>query len=115
MLHVGDEVVSRRIVSLDRDMDYLHLKDARGACFEPVNSNSGYRLGISVCYYEEVKDAGVNLFFNHLSKGVYIVEHRNRVVRSGEYESGVATISSAYAPEFTSHTAGEKVRVLARK
>ena len=115
MLHVGDEVVSRLIVTLDRDMDYLHLKDARGACFEPMNSNSGYRLGISVCYYEEVKDAGVNLFFNHLSKGVYIVEHSYRVVRSGEYESGVATISSAYAPEFTSHTAGEKVRVLARK
>ena len=42
-LFVGDKIVSRLTVRLDRAMDFVQLKDQRGVCFEPENSLSGYR------------------------------------------------------------------------
>jgi len=44
-LKVGDKVVSRIIIKVDRDMDFVQLKDQRAACFEPLESLSGYRWG----------------------------------------------------------------------
>ena len=43
VLQVGDKVVSRLSIRVDRPMDFVQLKDQRGACFEPIGSISGYR------------------------------------------------------------------------
>ena len=43
VLQVGDKVVSRLSIRVDRAMDFVQLKDQRGACFEPIGSVSGYR------------------------------------------------------------------------
>lgn len=109
---VGDKVVSRLIIRLDRAMDFLHLKDARAVCFEPLEQLSGYRRNNGFGYYVEVKDAATNFFFDHLGKGVYILEHRYRAVRAGEYETGLARIQCTYAPEYTSHSSGGKLYVV---
>ena len=106
---VGDKIVSRLTVRLDRAMDFVQLKDQRGACFEPENSLSGYRWNNGVGYYAEVGDAGTNFFFDHLGKGVYVLEHSYRVARGGTYETGLATVQCAYAPEYASHSAGGTV------
>ena len=108
-LFVGDKIVSRLTVRLDRAMDFVQLKDQRGACFEPENSLSGYRWNNGVGYYAEVGDAGTNFFFDHLGKGVYVLEHSYRVARGGTYETGLATVQCAYAPEYASHSAGGTV------
>ena len=108
-LFVGDKIVSRLTVHLDRAMDFVQLKDQRGACFEPENSLSGYRWNNGVGYYAEVEDAGTNFFFDHLGKGVYVLEHSYRVARGGTYETGLATVQCAYAPEYASHSAGGTV------
>ena len=108
-LSVGDKVVSRLTLSLDRAMDFIQLKDQRGACFEPVSSLSGYRWNNGMGYYAEVEDAGTNFFFDHLGKGVYVLEHSYRVARGGTYETGLATVECAYAPEYASHSAGGTV------
>ena len=108
-LSVGDKVVSRLTLSLDRAMDFIQLKDQRGACFEPVSSLSGYRWNNGMGYYAEVEDAGTNFFFDHLGKGVYVLEHSYRVARGGMYETGLATVECAYAPEYASHSAGGTV------
>ena len=108
-LSVGDKVVSRLTLSLDRAMDFIQLKDQRGACFEPVSSLSGYRWNNGMGYYAEVEDAGTNFFFDHLGKGIYVLEHSYRVARGGMYETGLATIECAYAPEYASHSAGGTV------
>ena len=52
-------------------MDFIQLKDQRGACFEPVSSLSGYRWNNGMGYYAEVEDAGTNFFFDHLGKFMY--------------------------------------------
>lgn len=103
---VGDKVVARLVIRADRDMDFVQLKDQRGACFEPTGALSGYRWSGGLGYYAEVEDAGTNFFFDHLGKGTYVLEHSYRVVRSGKYEMGIATLQSAYAPEFAAHSAG---------
>ena len=110
-LAVGDKVVSRLTIRLDRAMDFVQLKDQRGACFEPMNSLSGYRWNGGIGYYVEIEDASTNFFFDSLSKGVYVLEYSYRVARSGQYEAGLATIQCAYAPEYAAHSASVKVEV----
>ncbi|MDE6348713.1 MAG: alpha-2-macroglobulin [Bacteroides sp.] len=105
-LAVGDKIVARLTIRLDRAMDFVQLKDRRGACFEPIGALSGYRWSNGFGYYTEVEDAGTNFFFDHLGKGVYVLEHSYRIARGGTYETGLATIQCAYAPEYASHSAG---------
>ena len=110
-LAVGDILVSRITLRLDRAMDFVQLKDQRAACLEPVNALSGYHYGAGTGYYEEVGDAATSFFFDALGKGVYVLEHRQRVARGGTYEGGIATMQCAYAPEYASHSAGSTLRV----
>lgn len=110
-LSVGDKVVSRLTISLDRAMDFIQLKDRSAACFEPVGSLSGYRWSNGFGYYVEVEDAATNFFFDHLDKGVYVLEHSYRIARGGTYQVGLATIQCAYAPEYASHSAGGTVAI----
>lgn len=111
ILQVGDKVVSRLSIRADRPMDFVQLKDQRGACFEPIGSISGYRWNNGIGYYVDIKDASTNFFFDHLGKGVYVLEYSYRVSRSGTYETGLATMQCAYAPEYASHSASMTVEV----
>lgn len=111
VLQVGDKVVSRLSIRADRPMDFVQLKDQRGACFEPIGSISGYRWNNGIGYYVDIKDASTNFFFDHIGKGVYVLEYSYRVSRSGTYETGLATMQCAYAPEYASHSASMTVEV----
>ena len=110
-LAVGDKVISRLTIRLDRPMDFIQLKDQRAACFEPMETLSGYRWNNGFGYYVDIKDASTNFFFDGLGKGVFVLEYSYRVSRSGTYETGLATLQSAYAPEYVSHSASMKVTV----
>ena len=111
VLQVGDKVVSRLSIRVDRPMDFVQLKDQRGACFEPIGSISGYRWNNGLGYYVDIKDASTNFFFDHLGEGVYVLEYSYRVSRAGTYETGLATMQCAYAPEYASHSASMTVDV----
>jgi hypothetical protein len=108
-LAVGDKVVVRLTIRLDRAMDYVQLKDERAACFEPLYTLSGYRWNNGLGYYIELKDASTNFFFDALGKGVYVLEYSYRIARQGRYEAGLATVQSAYAPEYAAHSASLSV------
>lgn len=110
-LTVGDKVVVRLTIRVDRDMDFVQLKDMRAPCFEPLQTISGVTSSDRLIYYQTVKDASTNFYFDHLSKGTYVLEYPVYVNRSGEYANGITTIQSMYAPEFVSHTQGIKVIV----
>ena len=115
VLRVGDKVVSRLSIRIDRPMDFVQLKDQRGACFEPIANISGYRWNSGFGYYVDVKDASTNFFFDHLGKGTYMLEYRYYVSREGTYETGLATMQCAYAPEYASHSASTTVKVASSK
>lgn len=111
-LQVGDKVVSRLSIRVDRPMDFVQLKDQRGVCFEPVSNISGYRWKDGIGYYVDIKDASTNFFFDHLGKGAYVLEYSYYVSREGTYETGLATMQCAYAPEYASHSASATVVVV---
>ena len=111
VLQVGDKVVSRLSIRVDRAMDFVQLKDQRGACFEPIGSVSGYRWNNGIGYYVNIKDASTNFFFDHLGKGVYVLEYSYRVSRAELTKQGLATMQCAYAPEYASHSASMTVEV----
>lgn len=102
---VGDKVVIRLVLRLDRAMDFLQLKDNRAACLEPTSALSGYRWYNGYGAYTDIKDASTRFYFDHLDKGTYVLEYACRIARSGRYEPGIAILQSAYAPEFASHSA----------
>ena len=110
-LAVGDKVVVRLTVRTDKDMEFVHLKDMRASCFEPIQTISGIKWNEELMYYQTSKDASTNFFFDVMPKGTYVFEYPVYVSRTGEYANGITTIQCMYAPEFVSHTAGIKVTV----
>lgn len=110
-LRVGDQVTVRLIVSADREMDYVYLKDMRAGCFEPADQLSGIRVRDGLWYYQSPRDASQQFFFYRLPQGTFVLEYAVYVSRAGEYAGGISTIQCLYAPEFVSHTAGEEVTV----
>lgn len=110
-LYVGDKVRVRIELRADRDMEYVHMKDMRAACMEPVNVISRYNWQGGLGYYETTKDASASFFFNYLRKGTYVFEYTLFVTHSGTFSNGVTSIQSMYAPEFSSHSEGIKINV----
>jgi hypothetical protein len=103
-LSVGDEMVVRIELRVDRDMEYIHLKDQRGSGTEPVNVLSRYKYQDGLAYYESTRDTASHFFIDYLPKGVYVFEYSTRVQLRGQYQTGVAQIQCMYAPEFNSHS-----------
>ncbi|WP_393924972.1 alpha-2-macroglobulin family protein [Dysgonomonas sp. Shenzhen-Wh21] len=110
-LAVGDKVVVRLTVRTDKDMEFVHLKDMRASCFEPIQTISGIKWNEGLMYYQTSKDASTNFYFDVMPKGTYVFEYPVYVNRIGEYANGITTIQCMYAPEFVSHTAGIKITV----
>jgi uncharacterized protein YfaS (alpha-2-macroglobulin family) len=110
-MNVGDKVKVRIELRVDRVMEYVHMKDMRGACFEPINVLSNYKYQGGLGYYEATKDASTNFFFNWLNKGTYVFEYPMFVTNKGDFSNGIATIQCMYAPEFSSHSEGIRVQV----
>jgi hypothetical protein len=103
-LNVGDELVVRIELRVDRDMEYVHMKDQRGSGTEPVNVLSRYKFQDGLAYYESTRDTASHFFIDYLPKGVYVFEYSTRVVHKGRYQTGIAQIQCMYAPEFNSHS-----------
>ena len=111
VLNVGDKVKVRIELKCDRDMEYLHMKDLRAACMEPVNVISQYKYQDGLGYYESTKDASTNFFISWLSRGTYVFEYELLVTHTGNFSNGITSIQCMYAPEFSSHSEGVRVTV----
>lgn len=107
----GDKVITRLVITTDRNLEFVALKDLRASCFEPVNQLSGCEWKEGVCYYQTTKDASTQFFFSFLPKGTYVFEYELWANAAGEYTSGIASVQCQYAPEFVSHTGGERIKI----
>jgi len=110
-LEIGDKIKVRIELRVDRDMEYVHMKDMRAAALEPVNVISGYRYQGGLGYYESTRDASTNFFFGYLPKGTYVFEYPLIVSQEGDFSNGITTIQCMYAPEFASHSEGVRLRI----
>lgn len=110
-LKVGDKVVVRLTLYVDRAMEFVTLTDMHAACLESVSIGSGAVWQNGLSFYKDQKDASACYFFDQLPKGVYVIEETYRTDRTGSYECGLATLQSAYAPEFSAHSASVRIQV----
>ena len=110
-LKPGDRLKVRIEIRVDRAMEYVHLKDMRAAGFEPTNVLSQYKWQDGLGYYESTKDLATHFFIDYLPKGTFVFEYPLVVSLRGDMSNGVTTIQCMYAPEFTSHSLGIRVRV----
>lgn len=105
-LKIGDLITVRLVISAKEDMEFVHLKDMRASCFEPVDVLSAYQYKGGLGFYKSTKDASTHFFFDQINKGTYVLEYDLRVNNSGVFSNGITTIQSMYAPEFSNHTKG---------
>jgi uncharacterized protein YfaS (alpha-2-macroglobulin family) len=102
-LAVGDELVVRIELRVDRDMEYVHMKDQRGSGTEPVDVLSRFRYQDGLGY-QSTRDTATHFFMDYLPKGTYVFEYSTRIQNRGKYQTGMASIECMYAPEFNSHS-----------
>jgi uncharacterized protein YfaS (alpha-2-macroglobulin family) len=112
-LEVGDELEVQLSIRVKAPAEYVHLKDPRGAGFEPEDATSKFRWDVGIGWYEEFRDSGTNFFFERLPAGEYTFKYRVRASMAGTFRVGPATLQSMYAPEFTAYSAGNVVPVSA--
>ncbi len=110
-LEIGDLVKVSIELRVDREMEYVHLKDMRAAGFEPVSTLSTFRYQDGLYYYESTRDLATNFFIGYLPKGTYVFEYSLRASQKGDFSNGVTTIQCMYAPEFASHSEGIRVNI----
>ena len=110
-LKVGDKVTVRMILSTDRNMEFIHLKDMRAAGFEPLDVISGYEWKNNLGYYQSTKDASTNFYIENMPKGKYVFEYDYVANASGKFSNGITTLQNYYAPQMNAHTQGTKVEI----
>lgn len=103
-IKIGDIITVQLIITTANDLEFVHLKDPRASCLEPIDVISSYKSQDNLTYYMSTKDIAVHFFFDTIKKGSYIIEYQLRVNNAGTFNTGVSTIQSMYAPEFNSHS-----------
>ncbi len=110
-LKVGDRVQVRIVLETDRHMEYVHLKDMRAASLEPRDQLSGAAYQEGMGYYRSTTDAAMHFFFSYMPKGTFVFEYGLNVTQAGDFSNGISQLQCMYAPEFTTHSEGVRVRV----
>ncbi|MBK7858478.1 MAG: hypothetical protein IPJ65_07610 [Archangiaceae bacterium] len=112
-LEVGDELEVQLSIRSRAPAEYVHLKDPRGAGFEPEGAVSKFKWNLGIGWYEEYRDSSTNFFFENVPAGEFTFKYRVRASMSGAFRVGPAVMQSMYAPEFTAYSAGHLISVSA--
>ena len=108
---VGDKVTVEITFENSQDMEFVYLKDLRGACFEPTEQLSRYHWDDGLWYYQSTTDVSMEYFFEHLPKGKHTVSYEMYVTKDGSFSAGYAHIQCQYAPEFGAYSNGARISV----
>lgn len=108
---VGDKIEIELIVTVDRDLEFVHIKDLRPAGFEPAQSISGSSFEKGLYYYQSPKDVSMDYFVDNMPKGTYKFTYTVYATHSGNFNSGVAEIQCHYAPKFSGNSGTVGVRI----
>jgi uncharacterized protein YfaS (alpha-2-macroglobulin family) len=112
-LNPGDEVEVHLSLRTKHPMEYIHLRDPRGAGFEPSTNISKHKWDLGIVWYEEIRDSGTNFFFEQLPQGEYTFKYRIRAATAGTFKVAPATAQPMYAPEFAAYSSGAALSITA--
>lgn len=107
----GDRITVRIELRTDRYLDHVHLKDQHAAGLESVETLSSYKWQGGLGYYQSNRDAATHFFFDRVGPGTYVFEYELKVTHVGEMSNGLTTAMCMYAPEFSAHSEGVRLRV----
>ena len=110
-LKVGDIITIRLIIKAIEDLEFVHLKDLRASCFEPLDVISKQESKDGLYFYRSTKDVATHFFFDKITKGTYVLEYDVRINNSGNFNDGIATLQSMYAPEFSANSKNSIIKV----
>ncbi|MCM1110684.1 MAG: hypothetical protein NC336_05715 [Clostridium sp.] len=110
-LRVGDRVKIELVIRVGRRMDYVAITDNRAAALEPVEQLPAPIWQEGLCFYRENRDASTNIFVTSLPNGTYRLSYEMYANNAGDFASGLATIQSQYAPQFSAHSSGTRLTV----
>lgn len=110
-LSLGQRVRVTLTLRVETTMDYVTIVDDRPACYEPVEQLPQPIVNDAIWFYRENRDASTRFFIDRLPKGSYVLTYDMWVNNAGSFASGIATVQSQYAPQFTAHSSGSRVEV----
>jgi len=108
---VGDKIKVEITFENSQDMEFVYLKDLRGACFEPTEQLSRYHWDDGLWYYQSTSDVAMEYFFEYLPKGKHTVLYELYVTKDGSFSAGYSQIQCQYAPEFGAYSSGSRITV----
>ena len=114
-IKVGDKVKTIIIVESNQDLEFVYLKDLRGACFEPIEQVSTYAFSDGLSYYKCIDDVATEYFFDKVPRGRYEFSHESFATKEGDFSGGYAVIQCQYSPEFGAYSNAGRVKVEGRK
>jgi hypothetical protein len=109
--NVGDKVKIEITFENSQDMEFVYLKDLRGACFEPKEQLSEYHWDDGMWYYQSTSDVAMEFFFEYLPKGKHTVSYDVYVTKEGSFSAGYSLIQCQYAPEFGAYSNGNRIEI----
>ena len=110
-IKIGDKIKVEITFENSQDMEFVYLKDLRGACFEPTEQISRYHWSDGLWYYQSTTDVSMEYFFDNLSRGKHTISHTMYVTKYGSFSAGYAQIQCQYAPEFGAYSNGSRINV----
>jgi hypothetical protein len=110
-IHLGERITVRVVVSSDRDLEYVQVKDPRASAFEPVNIHERSGRQDGVWWVESPRDASTNFFFSRFPQGTVVLEYDVFATQTGDFSLGATTVECMYAPEYRAQSAGTRIQV----
>jgi hypothetical protein len=110
-LKIGDKVKIVITFENKQDMEFVYLKDLRGACFEPKEQISQYHYDNGMWYYQSTSDVAMEFFIEYLPKGKHTVSYEVYMTKDGSFSAGYSQIQCQYTPEFGAYSNGMRISV----
>ncbi len=110
-VRLGERITVKIVITSDRDLEYVQVKDPRAAAFEPVNIHERNGSQNGVWWVESPRDAANCFFFSRFPQGTIVLEYDVFAVQSGDFSAGATTVECMYAPEYRAQGDGARMAV----
>ncbi len=110
-VRLGERITVKIVVTSDRDLEYVRVKDPRASAFEPVNIHERNGSQNGVWWTESPRDAANCFFFSRFPQGTIVLEYDVFATQSGDFSAGATTVECMYAPEYRAQGGGSRVTV----
>ena len=103
---VGTKVIVKLMLTANRSMEFVHIKDGKSVGMENKQVLSGYQWKDGLNYYLQNNDASTSFFIDYLPKGNHTLSLEMYLTNKGIYNVGPAIIENYYNPSLRSNSNG---------